>query len=1033
MRLASLLLWVAACSAKLEVPAGAKIGCAGNRDCPTGQLCHPVLKQCLALGADPAQPAVAFVSPRDSESNVSVTPTIVVAFTLDVDGASVSTHAHVTAPDGTAVTLAESSTDTGNTIAFSLGAPLSPLTTYAFTLDAGVAPAATANAISSTASFTSHFTTGAAPDTTPPAGVANVVIDRGTPTRIDMQWVNPGDGDLAGVLVLRKAGAPVTEHPQAGVTYATNTLIGDAEVVALISGASFSDITVAADIAYDYAFFSVDTSSNYSPPVRVPFVSAFALLWCPSQSGTFTVDSPDAGSAQLRVFGGSDFPAAAQALGAAIPLAVNAAFALGQTYTVRSLARNANGIALGVPQPFTVSDKSLGTVGKPVNVSVGGAPSFSFTPFGWQSFDTEVDTNPAPGHESYVAGPALPAGSAGFSAPFLATGTFRYGVRPHVEGCPNGEFITSSEFNVGGDVLLYVSTSGNDTHSGLDPADAVLTLAHASSLAVAANAALGAGATTDIHVSVGTYAEALTLLPNVSLHGGYSADFSARDPSLLTTDIPARDRDASAFQYTTTIHAPTHTLYGVQASDSTIAATTILDGFTVIPDNDLSACGSTCATVGLTITGGAAPIIQNCDIQGGTPSSTSGSAFGVAVQGNANAQLLGNRISHVQSATGSGASVTVSGVGLLIGGCSTSTPCRAVVSGNHIIAHIGIRVNGSNGTIIEKGQSVPLFQPVFDGNLIAGDPDTLSSAAVVGFDCTSAIQTTLTRNAFFPRANSTRFTGGTTVGIRPGPFSLAFVGNFIDGGPGPTQSSAIEVANSTVLAVANVMSAGEGADAAAFNDGSGASSTLVLTNNTIYADRTAGSSRASAIEMGGSGAPNPSGIFVNNLVFGSGAWSFIDEGQQHVLGVAGNVLLAPSPKNTFSSTTIHDTDIASMETDLCADGRQSGGNALVTAQASDVFVSFVAPETLVNGHAATLLDSDWHLRLGSAAVAGGLDASQLSCTIAGNACMGSGIFCGAASVSTNNIGKAPSDVTTRDADSVTRTVPYSAGAYERDP
>ena len=97
--------------------------------------------------------------------------------------------------------------------------------------------------------------TTAAPDATPPGKVTGLAVGTRTTSSIALAWTNPGDSDLAEVIVRRALGATAPATPTAGVGVALGTP----------KASSVTDNGLTADAAYSYAVFTRDASNNTNP------------------------------------------------------------------------------------------------------------------------------------------------------------------------------------------------------------------------------------------------------------------------------------------------------------------------------------------------------------------------------------------------------------------------------------------------------------------------------------------------------------------------------------------------------------------------------------------------------------------------------------------------------------------------------------------------------------------------------------------------------------------------------------------------
>lgn len=161
--------------------------------------------------------------------------------------------------------------------------------------------------------------------------------------------------------------------------------------------------------------------------------------------------------------------------------------------------------------------------------------------------------------------------------------------------------------------VLYVSSAAvDDSGSGTSVLAAKKTIAAAIAVATAP---------AEIRVAAGTYnvsgSSRVVIADGVSLYGGYSADFSARDPANNITTIT----NTSA-QVTGDIQSPNH---AVEAGAG-VGAATVIDGF-VINGSEAAAADYTTA---IWIHDAGAPTVQGNTLDGGNGSSAS---FGMVVAG----------------------------------------------------------------------------------------------------------------------------------------------------------------------------------------------------------------------------------------------------------------------------------------------------------------------------------------------------------------------------------------------------------------
>ncbi|RMG45742.1 MAG: hypothetical protein D6718_06650 [Acidobacteria bacterium] len=103
-------------------------------------------------------------------------------------------------------------------------------------------------------------------DQTAPGPVTKLTSASGD-LQVTLEWVEPSDTDLAGVLVLRKANSAVDADPVDGTTYNVGDVIGVGNEVVCKTTAGdggCTDVTVVNDITYYYEAFAFDGNANYS-------------------------------------------------------------------------------------------------------------------------------------------------------------------------------------------------------------------------------------------------------------------------------------------------------------------------------------------------------------------------------------------------------------------------------------------------------------------------------------------------------------------------------------------------------------------------------------------------------------------------------------------------------------------------------------------------------------------------------------------------------------------------------------------------
>ncbi len=905
-RFLACLILGAACQTNLAVDSHDKIACSNGKQCPSAFFCETSLGVCLPTGSDPATESVTFTLPHDGDTNVSTTGQIVIALTLPVDLASAALRVHLTDSGGNAVALAAPTAPESATLVVAPTASLVPLTTYTFTLDADLAADSSSYALPSPHATTLQFTTGQHRDTVPPGPVSNVLIEQSA-ERADLSWSNPVDSDWAGVVVVANfaaalvldpgAGAP--DFPTQGTSYAVGSSIGagTAFVAAVVSADQVSVVNLQSGF-YDWAFFAMDSSTNYSTPTHVPFVSATQWTWCPSGQGTYVATSPDDGLQSLLLDNGTQTQTTPSAIGTTAILK-SPDVSIDTTYTLRFSVTNADGEYRSISETFIASDPLLGTHDDPgtnLKVPLGGTAAFGFNAFEWPIIHAQVDSDPAIGEENWLdlTTPLQKVGNTSNAvAQMNNAGEFAIQVRAEAPNCDPGPWQTSSEFLVGGGARYVSQALGSDTAPGYDGSSRVTAYKSLDKAMVDAWAA----SDMDIYVSEGTYAPTAAARPNgcgncgsaqaftqglvvpshTRLYGGYSDDF-------LTRDVPIMDstQHAVARQYETIIQGFLNALdYIVADSNSDFAAVVTqtgtsaitLDGFTIEPVPPAPTDGRVAGVYFSTASGGTLNNnhIHSCPVTGGS------SPVGMAVdarEDGAGLFITNNWLDPTSSGGELGVNAESPG-----GGAEPLT-----ISGNLITSAKGIFVFQNDVATITSPQ--PLVD--IEHNRIIGDPSPALSFSgnETGFECDGAANLKFLDNYVQPSSATYDFATSTALLVNFSCFGI-IANNVFDGGVNSQHSNGISIGGTIPLAPGgqiqsllvsnNIIFAGMGTDQrTAINwFGSGgalANGDIIVAHNDVLATNTGSASigRTTLVDAGSDGGAYV-GRFINNIFFG--LWS----------------------------------------------------------------------------------------------------------------------------------------------------------------
>jgi hypothetical protein len=250
--------------------------------------------------------------------------------------------------------------------------------------------------------------------------------------------------------------------------------------------------------------------------------------------------------------------------------------------------------------------------------------------------------------------------------------------------------------------VLYVSPDGSDTDDGCSAAKAKKTIGAAIARVKGENLT-----GREIHVCAGKYTESLTVDVPLSLRGGYSCNKFERNAAFGLTGFNA-DGTAAGFDTTsvTQIVSPEDAPYTVRVVGVGVVASSLIDGLAVSAPSVISG-GDRAPNAAILIADGAAPVIENCDVQGGSHAAVSqagASSIAIAVRRDASPTLRKNRING-----GHGTGGGLGSIGIAVYDASAS------ISGNQIdggdgtgaaIGSLGIQVADSKQAVIVEQNHV---------------------------------------------------------------------------------------------------------------------------------------------------------------------------------------------------------------------------------------------------------------------------------------------------------------------------------------
>jgi len=279
------------------------------------------------------------------------------------------------------------------------------------------------------------------------------------------------------------------------------------------------------------------------------------------------------------------------------------------------------------------------------------------------------------------------------------------------------------EYDIYRGLLYYVNIfTGNDGNTGMSVLNAFKTLSYA---------AANVSPTATILVATGTYTVSLNtatavdtriwLRPDISLYGGYSSDFTNRNPKSYQTLI----KD----QTSTVAGSAANPNFAFIASDGTITDTTLVDGFYIYGNRNEIPITIAQYTAGIRVHNGAAPAIANNFIYGGRGATQSIGVFAVdSAPAIYNNTINGGSGYFTNSTYATGIDISGNGVApeivnnLIYGGTLTATSTGYRLSNGTGVLRNNI-VSGGNGTSSSTAVSLiasnlVMTNPNIDNNIL---------------------------------------------------------------------------------------------------------------------------------------------------------------------------------------------------------------------------------------------------------------------------------------------------------------------------
>ncbi len=550
-----------------------------------------------------------------------------------------------------------------------------------------------------------------------------------------------------------------------------------------------------------------------------------------------------------------------------------------------------------------------------------------------------------------------------------------------------------------------------------------------------------------VHVAQGTYkvnyqeGVYITMRNGVSLYGGYALDFNTRDSENYETVIVDESKtggrlgDSNQVIYIGTgiTNATVIDGFTIQGGGGDfICAINIIDSSPTIQNNTIHGGSGSVYEMGVAVDNYSSAVIQYNTIIGGNGA---GENWGVVIANNSTPLIQYNNI----TGGSAGGSIGIKcfeetfptiqhntidgGTGTWASGIDIQTDSFATINDNIINAGTGsenthgILINSAGATItantIDGGNGV-----YSNGIYIHKDSYTIIKANTIdggigssgshGISTNNNSNTTITANTINGGSGN-----GYTHGIINNKSNATIIENTINGGTGSSGSHGIaNNNNSNTTITANTINGGSGFYCHGISSGY---SDTDIRNNTIFGGTgsdskgvfCSGDGYTNLIQNntidGGTGNNNSMGIFVNE-----GATPSIQNNIIFISGTGWNCSIVENPDNGKYVQAIENNDLWNTgSTELYEDYLGNPYNDIVNVNV----LSYASGNVDINpifedidgadDDAATMEDNDWHLN----------DNSPSSVTQGGI-----------------NL----SSEFTKDKDDVTRTAPWSMGAYEKD-